>query len=208
MAKTKAEKEAPIATRSSSRLQGKPVEEAVAKKIKKVAAKKVVKEEAVNEADVEEEAPTSTKTLKIGDHIPSIELETEDEESVDLLEISKKAGVVVFFYPKASTPGCTIQGCTYRDHHSEFAELGYKVYGCSADSVKSQSSFKTKQNFNYHLFSDPKFKLIGAIGARAPGNKVTRSRLVIEKGGKVLDIQIKVSPKTDTTDALEFIKGL
>ncbi|KAJ3312991.1 hypothetical protein HDV04_002473 [Boothiomyces sp. JEL0838] len=207
MVKAKAEKEAPVATRSSSRLQGKTVEEPVAKKVKKAPVKKV-KEEAV--MDAEEEAPEEkpSKHLKIGDHIPSIELETEDGETVDLLEVAKESGVVVFFYPKASTPGCTTQGCTYRDHHASFADLGYKVYGCSADSVKSQLNFKTKQNFNYSLFSDPKFKLIGAIGAKAPGNKVTRSRLVIEKGGKILDIQIKVSPKSDTTDALEFIKGL
>jgi peroxiredoxin Q/BCP len=150
--------------------------------------------------------PTKSKVWQIGSKITNIVLKNESDEPVDLLKESQDSGIVIFFYPKANTPGCTVQGCLFRDHYSEFEALGYKVFGCSADSPKSQTTFITKQNFNYSLLSDPKHELIKAIGASSAG-KITRSHVVIGKGGIFLDAKIKISPKDSAKEALEFIKS-
>jgi thioredoxin-dependent peroxiredoxin len=80
------------------------------------------------------------------------------------------------------------------------------VYGCSADSPKSQSTFITKQKFNYSLLCDQEKVLIKAIGA-STGNSTVRSHIVIGKGGILLDVQIKISPKDSAASALDFIKS-
>jgi thioredoxin-dependent peroxiredoxin len=197
-------------TRSSSRLLGrKAPEETVQKTTKKTAEKKHLKEAAPKEESKDISSPTkNSKKWAVGSIISSIKLKNQNEEEVDLLKQVQDHGIVIFFYPKASTPGCTTQGQLFRDSLQEFTEAGFKVYGCSADSCKSQSNFKTKQNFNYELLSDPSFELIGAVGAKAAGNKITRSHIVITKGGKVGDIKIKISPKDSANQALEFIKSL
>jgi peroxiredoxin Q/BCP len=142
----------------------------------------------------------------VGKPITSIVLKNEKEEDVDLLKEAQESGLVIFFYPRANTPGCTTQGCIYRDEYANFKKLGYKVFGCSADSPKSQTTFITKQKFNYSLLSDPQKELIKAIGASS-GASTIRSHIVIGKGGVLLDARIKISPKDSAAQALEFIKS-
>ncbi len=110
----------------------------------------------------------------------------------------------MFFYPKANTPGCTVQGCSFRDSYEEFVEKGFKIFGCSADNAKPQTTFKTKQKFQYDLLSDKDFKLISAIGSKTSDGRITRSHVVVAKGGKVLEIA-KSSPKESVPMALEAI---
>ncbi|KAI8896837.1 thioredoxin-like protein [Globomyces pollinis-pini] len=198
--------------RTSSRLQSKR-DESQPKVVKKTKAKapkkaKVTEEKEDSEEDVEDEEKPAKLKFTVGEKITSLTLLNEEEEPVDLLAEAETHGLVIFFYPRASTPGCTVQGCLFRDEFSKFEEHGYKVFGCSADSPKSQKNFRVKQNFNYPLLSDKEFKLIGAIGAKAPGNKVTRSHIVIGKGGVLLDTKIKISPKESAAEALSFIESL
>lgn len=156
--------------------------------------------ESVEEDESSVEEPAAVK-YSVGEVIESIKLLNQESVEIDLLEVASANGVVIFFYPKASTPGCTSQACLFRDSYAEFEKLGYKIFGCSADSPKSQLNFKTKKEFQYDLLSDPKKILIDAIGAKN-GASITRSHVVIAKGGKVLDIVLKVSPKDSAVKAL------
>lgn len=117
------------------------------------------------------------------------EVETNDAEKTtlkDLVEASK-AGVVLFTYPKASTPGCTKQACLFRDEYTPLTASGLAIYGLSNDSPKANTTFKTNQKLPYPLLCDPAQTLIDAIGLRkAAGGGATRGVFVVDKSGKVL----------------------
>ncbi len=78
-------------------------------------------------------------------------------------ELVKDSGVVLFFYPRANTPGCTKQACGFRDEYKKFQDAGYKVFGMSADKPKSQLNWKNKHSLPYSFLCDPEFK----VGAEA-----------------------------------------
>ncbi|KAF7946757.1 hypothetical protein EAE96_009740 [Botrytis aclada] len=132
------------------------------------------------------------------------EVETNEGEKTTLEKLvsESKSGVVLFTYPKASTPGCTTQVCAFRDSHPTLLLTGYTVYGLSKDSPKSNTTFKTNQKLPYTLLCDTKSSLISAIGLKnAKGT--TRGVFVIDKSGKVLAAQAG-SPK----GTLELVEGL
>lgn len=89
----------------------------------------------------------------IGDAVPDFELPATGEQTIKLSDLRGQA-VVLFFYPKASTPGCTKEGQQFRDLHAQFTAAGAIVLGISRDSVKAQENFKAKQAFPYELLSD------------------------------------------------------
>ncbi|CAD6505164.1 BgTH12-00659 [Blumeria graminis f. sp. triticale] len=116
------------------------------------------------------------------------EIETNEGVTTTLQELvdESTAGVVLFTYPKASTPGCTTQACLFRDQYKSLTASGFSIYGLSKDSPKSNSNFKTKQKLPYPLLCDPNASLITAIGLRKPPSGTTRGVFVIDKTGKVL----------------------
>ncbi|KAI1331868.1 AhpC-TSA-domain-containing protein [Xylariaceae sp. FL0255] len=116
------------------------------------------------------------------------EIETQDGTKTTLKALvdESKAGVVLFTYPKASTPGCTKQACMFRDSYVELTKGGLAIYGLSTDSPKSNTAFKTKQNLPYPLLCDPDATLIGAIGLKKAPKGTMRGVFVIDKTGKVL----------------------
>ncbi|QDS76347.1 hypothetical protein FKW77_002948 [Venturia effusa] len=117
------------------------------------------------------------------------EVQTQDGTTVTLKQLvdDSKAGVVLFTYPKASTPGCTKQVCFFRDDYSELTASGLSIFGLSGDSPKSNTTFKTKQKLPYDLLCDPSYGLIGAIGLQAkPAKKTSRGVFIVDKSGKVL----------------------
>ncbi|MCJ1340117.1 hypothetical protein MMC09_005411 [Bachmanniomyces sp. S44760] len=116
------------------------------------------------------------------------EVETNDGEKTTLKALIEKseAGVVVFTYPKASTPGCTTQACLFRDEFTPLTATGFSIYGLSSDSPKSNTTFKTKQSLPYTLLCDPALNLIGAIGFKKAPKGTTRGVFVIDKQAKVL----------------------
>ncbi|KAG5518500.1 hypothetical protein PMAC_002896 [Pneumocystis sp. 'macacae'] len=135
------------------------------------------------------------KPIHLGDTLPDIILKNELGDDVHIQNIADEYPVIIFAYPKASTPGCTVQGCGFRDNYSTIESKNYRIYGLSMDTPKAQLAFKTKQNFPYHLLSDPKAELIGALGASKSGFKIARSHWIFNKGGVLLDMKIGVSPK-------------
>ncbi|KAI9696949.1 MAG: hypothetical protein M1836_004910 [Candelina mexicana] len=116
------------------------------------------------------------------------EIETNDGEKVTLQKLvsESKGGVVLFTYPKASTPGCTNQACLFRDAYEPLTSTGFAIFGLSTDSPKANSTFKAKQNLPYPLLCDPEATLIEAIGSKKAPKGTTRGVFVIDKEGKVL----------------------
>ncbi|KAI0343835.1 AhpC-TSA-domain-containing protein [Trametopsis cervina] len=163
------------------------------------------------EAEEEEAKPDETteelKSIDIGDSLPSLTLKNEKDEDLDVSTITAEKGVVLFLVPKADTPGCTTQACGFRDIYPDFTGSGFDVYCLSADSPTAQAKWQTKKELPYPLISDPKRKLIKALGA-ASGSKTLRSHFIFEKGGKLVDKKNPVKPADSPKSALEFIKGL
>ena len=148
--------------------------------------------------------------LNVGDEIPSdLEIKLQNGEEQNLLEFSKKAGVLVIFsYPKASTPGCTRQAKGFRDHYKELNEkYGASVLGLSADNAKTQTNFKVKQELQYDLICDTKKELIALLGCKKFPSGIIRSHFIFVDG--VLRFKnVKVSPEESFTNALKQVKEL
>ncbi|KAF2086046.1 AhpC-TSA-domain-containing protein [Saccharata proteae CBS 121410] len=130
--------------------------------------------------------PTVGKTIELDTF--GGEVETHDGEKVTLKKLveDSKAGVVLFTYPKASTPGCTKQACLFRDSYEPLTTTGLSIYGLSNDSPKANTTFKTKQNLPYPLLCDPAQSLIKAIGLAKAPKGTTRGVFVVDKQGKIL----------------------
>lgn len=94
--------------------------------------------------------------LKTGDQIPSFRLQNQNGEWVDSKELLGKFKLVIYFYPKDDTPGCTAEACSFRDQYADFEDVGAKVIGVSADSVASHKQFAEKHRLTFDLLSDPK----------------------------------------------------
>ncbi|OTA96359.1 hypothetical protein M434DRAFT_67640 [Hypoxylon sp. CO27-5] len=116
------------------------------------------------------------------------EVETNDGKKTTLKALvdESKSGVVIFTYPKASTPGCTTQACLFRDSYEPLTKGGLAIYGLSSDSPKANTTFKTKQNLPYPLLCDPSATLIDAIGLKKSPKGITRGVFAVDKAGKVL----------------------
>ena len=102
-------------------------------------------------------------TLKQGDAVPNFTAKDEQGNIISLSDYKGKK-LVVFFYPKASTPGCTVEACNLRDNYAELQTQGYELLGVSADSEKRQSNFKNKYEFPFPLLADEDKTVINAFG--------------------------------------------
>ena len=139
--------------------------------------------------------------LKEGDLAPAIEAKDENGELITLEEYRGKK-VVLFFYPKDNTPGCTAEACDLRDNYSQFVEQGFEVIGVSADSEKSHSKFKSKYDLPFRLISDVDRKVLqdyGAWGDKKMYGKsflgIIRTTFIINEDGYVEKIIKKVKTK-------------
>jgi len=142
--------------------------------------------------------------LKIGDLAPDFKGVDQDGNPVNYADYKGKK-LIVFFYPKASTPGCTAESCNFRDHYQDWKAKGYEVVGVSADSVKRQKNFATKNELPYKLIADENLEVIKAFGAWGPkklyGREyegIYRYTFVIDEEGKIEHIVNKVKTKEST----------
>jgi peroxiredoxin Q/BCP len=149
--------------------------------------------------------------LSVGDKAPDFDLLDQDGESVKLSDFAGKT-VVLYFYPKADTPGCTVQACGIRDRSGEYESAGAVVLGVSPDDPKALKKFADKYDLPFTLVSDDGHKLADAYGVWAEksmygkkywGNQ--RSTFVIDGDGKVTHVFPKVSPKTHDDVVLEAL---
>lgn len=123
--------------------------------------------------------------------------------------------IVLYFYPKDSTPGCTIEGQDFRDHKEDFDNLNTLIYGVSRDSLKSHENFKSKQNFNFELISDPDetlcrlfdvVKLKKMYGKEHMG--IVRSTFIIDPDGNIVKEWDNVKVDGHVEEVLEAVKNL
>jgi thioredoxin-dependent peroxiredoxin len=125
--------------------------------------------------------------LTPGDKAPDFSLPADDGSVVTLSDLLEKGPVVLFFYPKAMTPGCTKESCHFRDLGAEFDAVGAVRLGISADPVDKQQAFSAKHDFDYRLLSDTERHVAKEFGVKRPGplfNK--RSTFVIDQDRRVL----------------------
>jgi peroxiredoxin Q/BCP len=148
-------------------------------------------------------------TLKIGDKAPHF-TSTDQDGNIISLDDFKGKKVVLFFYPKANTPGCTLEACNLRDNYERFQALGYEILGVSADSEKRQSNFRNKFNFPYSLLADTDKSVINAFRVWGPKkfmgrtyDGIHRTTFVIDKNGIIEDIILKVNTKAHTSQILK-----
>lgn len=153
--------------------------------------------------------------LEVGDEMPKFELEDQDGKmwkSLDILKLKKK--VLIYFYPKDDTPGCTIEACGFRDFLKYFEEEGVLIFGMSKDSVKSHKKFADKFKLNFPLLSDDLSETINKFGAWGEksmyGKKyfgTLRVSYLFDAKGKVEKVYGKVSTK-EGEHAKEILKDL
>lgn len=146
--------------------------------------------------------------LATGDLAPSFELPDQSGTPVTLDALLEQGPVVVFFYPKAMTPGCTKESCHFRDLGSEFAQLGASRVGISADRVDKQAAFDAKHDLGYPLLSDPDRRVASQFGVKRPGplfNK--RATFVIGTDRRVLAaISSETNMERHADEALDVLR--
>jgi len=149
------------------------------------------------------------KTLQVGDSVPHFSV-ADDRGNTQSLADYKGQKVVVFFYPKANTPGCTAEACDLRDHYKELQEAGYALLGVSADSVKMQRNFSEKFDFPFPLLADENKEVINAFGVwglkKFMGKEydgIHRKTFIINEKGVVERVIDKVKTKEHAAQILE-----
>jgi peroxiredoxin Q/BCP len=152
--------------------------------------------------------------LKEGEPAPAFQLSADDGHTISLKDLRGKH-VALYFYPKASTPGCTTEAIEFRELKHEFDNLNTIILGCSADSVESQANFKAKQKLNFPLLSDPDFTAIEAYDARRMKSflgksylGIVRSTVLIGPDGKVEKIWATAKSKGHAAEVVEALKTL
>ena len=146
--------------------------------------------------------------LQIGDKAPSINAIDQNENSINL-ESYRGKKVVLYFYPKDMTPGCTAQSCNLSDNYKLLLEKGYDVLGVSCDSVKRHQKFIAKHDLPFNLISDEDHKVVNAYGVwqlkKFMGREymgIVRTTFIIDENGLIFDIISKVNTKEHTTQIL------
>ena len=149
--------------------------------------------------------------LKEGDTAPQIQLQTDTGEAFDLEAVRGKK-VVLFFYPKASTPGCTVEACEFRDSFKKFENKGVVVLGISKDTPKAQTTFKDNQRLPYTLLCDVDKKVVEAYGVWKEKNMygkkvmgIERTTFVIDERGKICKVFSKVKPAGHAAEVLAAV---
>jgi len=147
--------------------------------------------------------------LKIGDRAPEINAIDQNEKSINL-ESYKGKKVVLYFYPKDMTPGCTAQSCNLSDNYQLLQEKSYEVIGVSCDSVKRHQKFIEKHNLPFNLISDEDKKVVSDYGVwqlkKFMGREymgIVRTTFIIDEKGLISDIISKVNTKEHTAQIID-----
>ena len=151
--------------------------------------------------------------IEPGTEAPDFTILDQDGVPVSLADFSGRT-VVLYFYPKADTPGCTTQACSIRDRSSEYDAAGAVVLGVSPDPVAAIKRFHAKQSLNFTLLADSDHSISEAYGAWVEKSKggesswgVQRSTFIIDGSGTVADVIPKASPKTHDDEVLKALKA-
>jgi len=138
--------------------------------------------------------------LELGARVPAIKVTNQDGRTTNLAELCAKGYVLVFFYPKAFTPGCTAEVCSLRDAFAELAKLNLTVLGVSHDTVETQKAFATQHQLPFDLLADPTSELYNAFGV--PG--LTRQSFLL-KNGQVIWRALSASTDQQAADVKQAL---
>ncbi len=150
---------------------------------------------------------------EVGDTVRDFTLPNQNGENITLSQF-KGQKVLIWFYPKASTPGCTAEGCSLRDNFESLTDKNVVVLGISKDTVKRQSNFVKKHSFPYDLLADTEGIVVEDFGAWGPKKfmgksyeGILRTSFLIDENGVVEQVIRKVKTKTHGTDILSLLKN-
>jgi len=156
---------------------------------------------------------TSMLQPVIGKPAPDFSLVSTSGETITLRQFKGKSTLVLYFYPKDETPGCTKEACSFRDYAYDFKQLGAVIYGVSPDPIESHTAFQFRHQLPFDLLSDPDAVASKAYGVwkmkNLYGNKsmgVERTTFVIDKTGRVAQIYPKVKVDGHVEEVLEFLR--
>jgi thioredoxin-dependent peroxiredoxin len=143
--------------------------------------------------------------LNIGDPIPAVTAEDQDGNPVKLAEAGGNGYTLVYFYPKAMTPGCTAQACSLRDAYTDLQSKGVKVFGVSVDTVDTQKKFQEKEHLPFVLLSDSDKKVTSAFGVPLIMNSLATRQAYLFKDGKLIWLDTHASTNKQASDVLEVL---
>ncbi|GAC1446691.1 MAG: thioredoxin-dependent thiol peroxidase [Pyrinomonadaceae bacterium] len=143
-----------------------------------------------------------------GQPAPDFALKSDDGRTVKLSDYKGKNVVVLYFYPKDETPGCTKEACAFRDSFKQFKAAGIEVLGVSTDTAESHKEFKKHQNLNFTLLTDDQKEVSKQYGVLMTAGYSSRVTFIIDKQGVVRKVYEKVSPAEHANEVLTFAKTL
>ena len=152
--------------------------------------------------------------LKVGDKAPSFKLKNQDGKVISLADLKGKP-IVLYFYPKDDTPGCTKEACNFRDEFPKFGKMKAEIIGVSIDSVESHKKFANKYKLPFSLLSDEKKEVVEKYGVWQEksmyGKKymgIVRTTFIIDTEGKINKIFPKVKVEEHNKEVMEALKEL
>jgi peroxiredoxin Q/BCP len=146
--------------------------------------------------------------LAVGAAAPRITAADQDGNAVDLGALYDKGFVLVFFYPKADTKGCTAQACSLRDAYEELTDKGVAVVGVSVDGAEAQKAFQEKHSLPYVLIADPEHKVVDAFGVPLFGPGLASRQAFLIKSGRVVWADQKAATDQQAADVLAALANL
>lgn len=151
------------------------------------------------------------QALKVGDKAPDFTAKNQNGDNISLKDYKGKK-VILYFYPKDLTPGCTTESCNFRDNYASLMLNGYEVIGVNADSEKSHQKFIEKHSLPFNLIADTDKKVLNLYGAWGPKkfmgreyDGILRKTIVIDEEGKIAAVIDKVNTKNATQQVLDLI---
>jgi peroxiredoxin Q/BCP len=148
--------------------------------------------------------------LRVGDQIPLFKLSDQDGNQVHIQDFFERGPLVIYFYPKDDTPGCTAQACSFRDAYQDFSEAGAEVIGISSDSISSHKKFSTQYRLPFLLLSDENGRIRKKFGVpKSMGFMTGRVTYVVSKDGTVRHMfESQVQIKKHVKEALRVIEKI
>ena len=148
----------------------------------------------------------TAEKIEVGAKAPHLTVTIETGDILKLDSLYDKGYVLIYFYPKADTPGCTAQACSLRDAFVELEKKGVTVLGASSDGVADQLAFKKKYRLPFHLVSDTKGELAQALEVPMQGTYMSRQAFLFSQG-KLIWLDRKASTKEQAQDVLNVLAG-
>lgn len=153
-------------------------------------------------------APAAARAaeIEVGAALPAVTVNDQNGKPVELAAAGAKGYTLVYFYPKADTPGCTKQACSLRDGYADLQKKGVVIFGVSGDTVAEQKAFEEKYKLPFRLLADTEFKVMDGFGVPHKGQYATRQAFLF-KDGKLVWRDLKAKTSEQAADVLKAIDG-